>query len=106
MALSAGLQLLRPGGRIVVLTYHSLEDRIVKRFIATERRGCVCPPVLPVCVCGRTPRLRIVPGHARLAVIAGDRRESARAERATPRRRAPCGMSAPKRTETLGEVAR
>jgi 16S rRNA (cytosine1402-N4)-methyltransferase len=48
-----------------VLSYHSLEDRIVKRFINAERRGCICPPQAPVCICGRSPRLTPVGSQPR-----------------------------------------
>ena len=59
-ALPVAWSLLRPGGRFGAMSFHSLEDRRVKRFLADRARGCICPPDLPVCACGREPLAELI----------------------------------------------
>lgn len=81
-SLPAAIEALRPTGRVAVISYHSLEDRIVKRTFVDAARGCRCPPDVPVCVCGRTPEVRLLtrrpvrPGPEEVA--ANPRADSAR----------------------------
>jgi len=72
--LAAAIDILAPGGRLAVISFHSLEDRIVKRRFRHESATCLCPPGLPVCICGHRPRLREVTRHP---VVAGEAERAA-----------------------------
>ena len=60
---------LNPGGRLAVITFHSLEDRIVKNAMAEAAKGCTCPPSFPVCVCGKKPKVRLI---TRKPIVSGE----------------------------------
>ena len=59
-AMEEAIPLLNPGGRLAVITFHSLEDRIVKTAMVEAAKGCTCPPSFPVCVCGKKPKVKII----------------------------------------------
>ena len=71
--LHAGCDHMKPGGRLAVISFHSLEDRIIKKTMQELATGCTCPPSFPVCVCGKTPKMKLIsrkpilPGEAELA---------------------------------------
>ena len=67
--LKAAAELLHPGGRLAVISFHSLEDRIIKRTLQELATGCTCPPNFPVCVCGKKPKMKLV---SRKPIVAGE----------------------------------
>ena len=68
-AMDAAVPCLNPGGRLAVITFHSLEDRIVKNAMAAAAKGCICPPEFPVCVCGRKPQVTVL---TRKPIVSGE----------------------------------
>ena len=67
--LEAAVSHLNAGGRLAVISFHSLEDRIIKKTMQELATGCTCPPNFPVCVCGKTPKIRLV---SRKPIVSGD----------------------------------
>ena len=67
--MEAAIPKLNPGGRLAIITFHSLEDRIVKNGMADAAKGCICPPNFPVCVCGKKPAVKLV---TRKPIVSGD----------------------------------
>ena len=67
--MKTAIPLLNPGGRLAVITFHSLEDRIVKNAMQDAAKGCTCPPSFPVCVCGKKPQVRLI---SRKPIVAND----------------------------------
>ena len=67
--MEAAIPRLNPGGRLAIITFHSLEDRIVKNAMADAAKGCICPPNFPVCVCGKKPQVKLV---TRKPIVSGE----------------------------------
>jgi 16S rRNA (cytosine1402-N4)-methyltransferase len=73
-SLTTAVDLLRPGGRVAVISYHSLEDRIAKQTFRTAAEGCTCPKDMPICVCGKSPRVKVLTNRP----VRPDEQETAR----------------------------
>ena len=92
--LNAAVDGLNPGGRLAIITFHSLEDRIVKRTMQALAKGCTCPPEFPVCVCGNKPKIKLI---TRKPIVSGETEleENPRARSAKLRVAEKCGFDLP-----------